>query len=38
MQKISNFMFFCTCTDICDMDIGPEINIILFNLRTTFFI
>jgi len=31
MQKISNFMFFCTSTDISDMDIGSEINIILFN-------
>ena len=36
-KKINNFMFFCTSTDNCDMDIGSEINIILFNLRTTLF-
>ena len=36
-QKMRNFTFFCTFTDICDMDIGPEINIVLFNLMTTLF-
>jgi len=30
-------MFFCTSADICEMDIGSEINIILFNLETTLF-
>jgi len=30
-------MFLCTSTNICDMDIDSEINIILFNLRTTLF-
>ena len=30
-------MFFCTFADICDMDIGSEINIVLFNLMTTLF-
>jgi len=32
-----NFAVFCTFTDICDMDIGSGINIVLFNLRTTLF-
>jgi len=37
MQKLSNFMLFCTSTEICDMDIGSEINIIQFNLSTALF-
>jgi len=30
-------MFFCTFADICDVDIGSEINIVLLNLRTKLF-
>jgi len=30
-------MFFCSSTDICDMDIGSEINTILFNVRAALF-
>ena len=37
MQKLSNFMLFCTSAEICDMDIGSEINIIQFNLSTALF-
>jgi len=30
-------MYFYTSADICEMDIGSEINIMVFNLRTTLF-
>jgi len=30
-------MFFSTSTDICDLDSGSEINIILFNFWTALF-
>jgi len=36
-QKINNFVFMWTSTDICDMDIGSEISITPLNLRTTLF-